>query len=64
MFLPLLEVPGQGLVTVGPEFESEQEACEHAEDLARSGFGRCGGAVPVVSEVWLACEGELDGGVR
>lgn len=62
MYLPLLQVPGEGLVAVGPEFELEREACDHAEQLARSGFGRYAGAVPVVSDVWLATDGE--GGAR
>lgn len=64
MYLPLLEVPGTGLVTVGPEFELESEACDCAEQLANSGFGRYGGAVPVMSDVWLACDGEREGSGR
>lgn len=54
MFLPLIETPQDGLIAVGTEFEIEREACDHAEHLARSGFGRYGGAVAVVSDVWLA----------
>lgn len=59
MFLPLLDVPGSGLVAFAPEFELEREACDEAEHLARCGFGTYGGAVPVVSNIWLATDGEL-----
>jgi len=61
VFLPLLEIPGDGLVAVCEEFEIEREACDKAEQLARSGYGRYAGAVPAVSHVWLATGGE-DGG--
>jgi len=56
MFLPLLEVPGPGLVAVGCEFEIEREAHDRSEELARCGFGRYGGAIAVVSDVWLATD--------
>lgn len=61
MYLPLLQVPGEGLVAFGPEFDVEREACDHAEQLARSGFGRYAGAVPVISDVWLASDGQRGG---
>jgi len=55
MYLPLLDTP-HGLIAVGQEFEIEREACDQAEHLARAGFGRSGGAVAVVSHVWLAAD--------
>lgn len=55
MYLPMLDIDGE-LVAVNSEFEIEREACDHAEQLARAGFGRYGGAVPVVSDVWLATD--------
>lgn len=58
MYLPLLDVPGAGLVAVACEFEIEREAHDHSEHLARAGFGRYGGAVAVVSDVWLATDEE------
>ncbi len=56
MYLPMLDIEGEGLVAVNSEFEIEREACDHSEQLARAGFGRYGGAVPVVSDVWLATD--------
>lgn len=56
MYLPLLDIPNEGVVAVNSEFELEREACDHAEQLARCGFGRYSGAVPVVSDVWLATD--------
>jgi len=57
MYLPLLDTP-HGLIAVGQEFEIEREAHDQAEHLARAGFGCCGGAVAVVSDVWLATDEE------
>lgn len=56
MFLPLIEVPGTGLVAVGPECETESQACDQAQYLAAAGCGRYGGAVPVISTTWLDCD--------
>ncbi|SNR97463.1 hypothetical protein SAMN06265360_1514 [Haloechinothrix alba] len=62
VFASLLIVP-RGLVAVAPLCVIEREACDRAQALARAGYGRYRGAVPVVTERWLAAaRRDADGG--